>query len=331
MRAVAVIGLLVGRSAFAKSDVVADPDIKLSALLQAWTVNDTTPWPAGATLNFRIRRTEIALKAAISHFARGFVMVDPAKPIWVNPNGTLNPNGDHRLLQDIGIVFLPWPSLELVLGQVKTPTSAEGLEPTGSLILPERSIVGRTFGDRREPGVIADWKRENVRLRAMISNGQGTNANDTNTSKDLNVRLDLTPTSGFNLGAFTGLADFSYVVRGSWGANLRYEGGPILMKFEAAYLKTSQLTGWGANGEVAYTVGTEWQPVVRYEILKPPQQGVESTSSGETIGLNYYLVKHRAKIQGSATLMHNMSGNLGSTVVSGRGGTLLILAFSMEL
>src|SRR3989338_4387960 len=132
-----VFGLVfLGVSREIRSD---DLQIKTSAVLQSWLVNDTTVAPAKP--NFRIRRAEIKVNADFGNDARGFVMFDPAKSPAVGTPAT----NDNKILQDIGVEFEIVPGLELVAGQFKIQTAAEGLQRSSDLLFPERSIVGRTY------------------------------------------------------------------------------------------------------------------------------------------------------------------------------------------
>ncbi|MEK7356287.1 MAG: porin, partial [Bdellovibrionota bacterium] len=127
--------------------IVPTGNAKLGLLLQYWLVNDST----GTNLNNRLRRAEIKLAGSVAENTRWFVMVDPAKTMRT---GAIAQTNDNKILQDLGIGFSVCPEIEVLFGQFKTPTTAEGLDSTSELLFVERAYFARTFGDRREPGVM---------------------------------------------------------------------------------------------------------------------------------------------------------------------------------
>ena len=120
---------------------------KLNLLLQPWFVADSTS--TAAKNNFRARRTEVKLSGNLNPDSRWFVMFDPAKSL---KTGAVASSNDNKILQDLGAVYQPLSGFEVTGGQFKIPTTAEGLDPSGDLPLPERSLMGRTYGDKRQLG-----------------------------------------------------------------------------------------------------------------------------------------------------------------------------------
>jgi len=96
---------------------------------------------------------------------RYFLMIDPAKLVPA-PGG---PNiAAKNMVQDFGLSYAIVPELELTVGQFKAPTTAEGLDSSGDLSLPERPLVGRTFGDKREMGIRATGHPGHVNNKASL-------------------------------------------------------------------------------------------------------------------------------------------------------------------
>jgi hypothetical protein len=113
---------------------------KFDLLLQAWTLNDTTS--TGPKLNFRMRRAEIKFSGSVADDSRWFVMIDPTKSLRISTTGTLTSTNDNKVLQDLGVAFSITPELEIIAGQFKIPTTAEGLESSGELLmLPETTAI----------------------------------------------------------------------------------------------------------------------------------------------------------------------------------------------
>lgn len=303
--------------------ITASSKTKLSSLLQAWTVNDTT---SSVPLNFKLRRAEIKLSGNVIENTRWFIMIDPAKSIKTGPIAATN---DNRVLQDLGLGYRLFTGMELVVGQFKTPSTAEGLDPSSELWLPERSLVAKAFGDRREPGVMLTYQVSTLKFSAMDSNGQGANIDDTTNPKDLTLRADLSAFEPLNLGVFTTMGDMSYAKKGRWGANARAKLGDFALQSEVAKGNDSgtESTGWALDA--SYEIDPYYMPVVRVE--KFIKSGV--TGLALWYGLNAWVSGSRkAKLQAAFAYLDNISGGNGSPALSsGSKGTLAVLSFQMTL
>lgn len=300
------------------------PGYKFNALLQAWSVSDNTSG-AAANLNFRLRRAELKLSGNVAPEMRYFVMADPAKAI--------NPQGDAKVLQDLGIGVTVAPGLEVVAGQFKILTSAEGLSSSAELLLPERSVTSRFYGDRREPGLMISYQSGDYKVAAMASNGQGSNTDSAKTVKDLSLRADVNVTKELTAGAFVLLGDFEYAKRGSFGVNARVS--PMRDLSVGAELDAGRVNGINNAGlvaDIAYLMTREIQAVVRHELFKP------NTAKGDvaqqsSVGVNYLLAKHNAKLQAALGYLSNLKGENGSpkTLTVGANGPLATLVFQAAL
>jgi hypothetical protein len=273
-----------------------EPTIKTGALLQTWLVNDTTV--TAAKPDFRLRRAEFKLNGTVTESARWFVMADMAKALSAS---------DGKFLQDLGVAFMIIPGLEITTGQFKTLTTAEGLEKSAELLLPERSIVGRSYGDRREPGAMLSYKLDKLQVSTMLSNGQGPNAQDTNAKKNLTARVDYEVIEGIKLGAFTQASDFSYNRDGRTGANVRASLGDLIVSAEGALGTLSGATTRGGQLTLAYSVTPSIQPVIRGALFTPDTNG--NAAHEHVVGVNYYIFKQSAKVQLAYAYLKNLAGN----------------------
>lgn len=295
---------------------------KFNALLQAWTVDNTTV-NVNPQLNFRLRRAELKVSGTIVPEARYFAMIDGAKVAKGN---------DNRILQDLGIAFTFLPGLEVTAGQFKTPTTAEGLLSSSELLFPERSRTGRTYGDRREPGLMITYQTSQWKWIGMLSNGQGPNANATTNTKDLTLRSEFTINPDLRVGAFVLLGDLAYNNKGSWGTNFRYaRENSLTLLGEYVMGKTGPVVSQALVVESGYFVSNQVQPGLRYEILQPNLNSGFLAQQPATV-LNYYIAKHSAKLQASLSYLSNMTGNDGAPdVVAGSYGTQWTIAFQAAL
>lgn len=299
--------------------------IKMNALLQAWTLEDTSARVA-AHVNFRLRRAELKLSGSPVENTRYFLMVDPAKSI------NTAAGADGKILQDLGVGFTIVRGLEVVAGQFKTLTTADGLESASNLLFPERSLVGRTFGDRREPGLMLTYTGQNFKAGAMVSNGQGPNADATADSKDLSLRTDVTVAPGVSVGAFGLFGDFEYNRKGRWGINSRFSPSEVAtVALEFAMGRTNGINNYGVVGDVGYFVTPELQPVARYEVVRPDSNS-GTVAQQASLGVNYVLLKNTAKIQTAYSYLQNLAGNNGTPIVAvGSFGHLVTVAFQMAI
>lgn len=285
---------------------------KLGALLQFWVVNDST----GTNLNNRIRRSEIKLSGSVVETTRWFAMFDPAKTMR---SGAVAQTNDNKILQDFGMGYSLTPELEIVVGQFKTPTTAEGLDSSGELILPERAYTARQFGDRREPGVMVTYTMPSVKFSLMESNGQGTNVDDTTArnEKDLHFRIDGTLSQNVKAGAFTTAGDSETQTKARYGLNARGLFDAILIRLEGVRANDAGVWTTGGVVDLGYQVSDTLQTVMRWDVLEGAVGGGGTyTAAASTLGFNYFLAKHNSKLQLAYTHLNNMQGGSASAVSS---------------
>lgn len=280
---------------------------KFNPLLQVYATSDSAAGANGA-LNFRIRRAELKFSGPATDLFRWWVMIDAAK------SPALTAAGDNKILQDLGIAYLPVEDLEVWLGQFKILTTDDSLEPSATTLLPERSVMTRqTFGDRRQSGLAVHFKNSAFRLGAMISNG-GPNINDTTTAKDLSTRFELTVIQNLSFGGWLWSPDMDFSNNLAYGAFAKWSDDALFARVEYGSQTASASTTSGLYGEVGYKVTEQIQPMARFDLLNSPT-GFEN---GYVItgGVNWLYLKHNVKIQGAFSYLNNASGAFGSPTVT---------------
>ncbi len=297
-------------------------NIQMGALLQAWAVDQTN----SPHTNFRLRRAEFGFQGSVADSTRWFLKVDVAKTLR---NGPITATNDNKILQDFGVGFTVLPGLEILLGQFKTPTTFEGTSSSAELPLPERSLSGRTYGDRREIGLMATYTAGIVKTQMMVSDGGTTNVEDTNDKKDIHFRVEVAPTKELLAGVFTTAGDFSYETKGRIGGNVRYL--PITgltLRGEVVAARDSSVHTTGYMADVAYLVTNEIQPVLRYDGIRGPV----FTGSAATLGVNYLVRSYNARATLAYAHLDNMTDAGGSyTLLNNTHGHVVWLAFQAAL
>jgi hypothetical protein len=286
---------------------------KLGLLLQNWLIYDEKNTVDRS--NFRLRRSEIKISGNIQKDISWTLMIDPAKSL---KTGTVIATNDNKVIQDFILSYTFLDQFEFSVGQFKIPTTAEGLLSSANLILPERSIVGRTYGDKRDPSIRLSFKNDNLKFISVLSNGNTPNTDDINSEKNLYLRAEYSPYKGISLGSFFGVVD-SYFHKNKWGANLFWDYNNESFHFEYVHEASSNTANVkrssGYTIDLAHSFTPEFQGVFRYEnILFVRSADIESNAS--TIGINYYFKESNSKIQFASVFLNNMTGTNGSYDVS---------------
>jgi hypothetical protein len=309
-----------------------------SALIQIWGVADDTETSATTThfdSTFRLRRVELRAKGeVVPKTVAYYVSFDVAKTLSFTNTNVAVTNGqagetvvvpkagaDTSPLQDVSVTYLS-SFADVSVGQFKIPVSLEALQSSAKLLFPERSIVTREYGDRRDIGIRIDKKiGDFFYYYAGIFNGQGQNVTDTDHAKDLALRLEAYPITGLTIGgvAYGTVFDRTGNVRDRLEGDLRYEGQGLIVQGEYIHgwtgPKTRRLEGHGAYGAIGYTILDTVQPVFRSGVLDtnmgniPPQTQAESGSQYFFEGaLNYFLQGSDAKLSLSAAYFNQQHG-----------------------
>jgi hypothetical protein len=241
---------------------------------------------------FRVRRAELSVKGEIWPKLFGFgVMIDPARILdgsattltitdknkqTVGTSQSVNLPASAALspLQDIWLSYLN-DYAEVSIGQFKIPVSWEGVYSSAKLIFPERALVSRQFGDKRDIGLRVTKKFKYFMYNAGVFNGSGQNQIDNNSSKDLTLRLEAYPLAmlkidgaGLMIGGaiYSTVGDFDdntnpWKVR--YEADIRFEGYGAIV--QAEYIR-SQDRKAGAGNPLYF--GDGYYVMLGYTVLK---------------------------------------------------------------
>jgi hypothetical protein len=332
-----------------------------SANLQVWAIaehlgnarTDKDAWGS----SFRVRRAEVKIKGEIIPKKFGYqVMFDPArlldlKTTAVNnvttttaPDGTVTTTttsvntlgtapayggstmltgASTSILQDVQLTYMT-DYADFSIGQFKIPVSLEGSGSASKLIFPERSLVSRAFGDKRDIGFKIEKKFDYFGYLLGVYNGAGQNNIDGNDQKDVALRLEAYPIKDVTLAVvgYTSVGD-----RKLPGTKDRIEGD-IKLEKSNFLLQAEAIRGWDVTGTAAaptkitgqgfyvlagYTFFDALQPVVRVGSIDPEvgkDEGSLRAVAGDPkslapndeitayeVAVNYYLKKHDAKVQ----------------------------------
>jgi hypothetical protein len=287
---------------------------------------------------FRARRAELRVKGEIVPKVVGYnVMIDPAKllnftdatvPVenqepapTVPGEVTIRvPPNDTSILQDAFLTAMS-DYVDVSFGQFKNLVSWEGYNSASKIIMPERSLVSRTFGDRRDLGIKAEKKFDRFMYAVGLFGGQGPNQPDTNNQKNAVVRAELYPIDG------TMIAGLAYVAIGERDApgtddraevDLRLELANVL--FQGEYIRgwdmnnagTERAEGQGAYGAVGYTFFERLQPIVRIGFLDPDLDNADNHTVSYEFGVNYFVQQNEMKLQLSYSLFDNSQDYMDS-------------------
>lgn len=299
-------------------------DGKFSALLQTWAVGNSAVTRSDQA--FRLRRAELKLGGSIAKAPRYFFMIDPAK--LIKPVGSTKAIPTSTMIQDFGLSYTVASAVELTVGQFKIPTMAEGLDSSGDLPLPERSLVGRTIGDKRELGARVAYKGENFKAASMLSMARPISVDGPSELRDFITRVDYSPVKDLSIGTFTLLRDFDYSSKGRYGFNARYSANQAVLRAEFAQARDGGVQSRGLNLEAGYWLTESLEPIARFEVYHPGQSSV-FTGRAETLGLTYLLSKLNARIQVAGSLLQNMSGGNGTPTLA-KGTTDRVLTVALQ-
>jgi hypothetical protein len=308
-----------------------------SAALQVWATgshlsNDPEDeWKS----SFRVRRAEIKAKGEIVPKTFGYtVMFDVARLLdftstktdvkdadgaTVGSVSTAQPpsGGNTSILQDVALTWMT-DYADVSIGQFKIPVSLEGAGSASKLYFPERALVSRKFGDRRDLGLKAEKKFDMFGYTLGLYNGEGQNKLDSNDQKDLSLRAEVYPIKELTVAAV------GYVAIGDRelaGTKDRIEGDLKLdmsnVLVQAEYIRGwdmpttdgTRIVGQGFYVTAGYTLFDKLQPIARIGSLDPdidadadsPATPADFDKNDEyttyELGANYYFKQHDAKLQ----------------------------------
>ncbi len=284
-------------------------DIRLNGLLQGWYIHDEGADPEGT---FRLRRAEIKLSGEITPKVAWWLMFDPAqvreddtRATVIDDESLLTSAGRKSILQDFAIRLKPAGVLMIDVGQYKVPFGMEGLKSSARLDFIERATLTTQFkwADARDIGVTlrGDLNLGGMNIQPAVGfyNGEGQNRLDRNNGKMIVGRLAVRPVSGLHLGvAHAGNeAGASEVTSRRTGFEAKYATDRFSLYGEYAFGESD-----GKDKETYYITATAYvsdtlQLAVRYDWFDPDTDMRKNTGTETTLGVNYFIAKHNAKVQ----------------------------------
>lgn len=305
---------------FPKKILAQDLNPQIGLLFQTWAYNDTT---LEAKSNFRIRRAEIKLRGKTSPELRYFFSIDPSKSL---KEGNVSRSNDNKILQDLGIEYAFMPEFKITVGQFKAPDTIESFTSSGELLLAERSIISRNYGDNRETGVMLSFEKEPLKAKLMLSNGGKTNTIDENTAKDFHARVDYIPMANFNMGSFATYLDSKQSKGFRNGVNFMISWKSWSLAAEGTTGKENDAPFKGYYTDLFYNSKTIC-PILRYEYL----DANNVISKIYNAGLNYKLLESKAKLQLTYAYLDNVTTEAGSPkALSASKGSLVVANFQLS-
>ena len=154
---------------------------------------------------FLFRRAEIKAAATITSNIDYEIMIDPTASA---PSSYSSSENFLNMLQDFLIKYkLPY-GFEVRVGQFKNLQTLEGAVSSSELLLAERSMLGRVFGDVRERGATVSVGFGSTdafggRVHVGYFNGSAKSATDVNAQKDIAVRLEMNAGKDHTFGLYT--------------------------------------------------------------------------------------------------------------------------------
>ncbi len=299
---------------------------KFNGLFQLWGIGNYEKPTNHQYL--RIRRAEIKLSGSYLKDWKYFLMIDPARLLRA-PGSSQPPIGNA--LQDFGVGYPPAENFEITVGQFKPPITAEGLDPSSGLALPERSLLTRVYDERRELGLRLSYKQENWNVASMLSTGVPVSADESQTLQDLNTRAEWNPQKDSSIGAFITIGKWSYSKKGRWGLNLRTKEEKFELSAEYVQGKDGARHSKGFTTEIGYWLQEDLEPIFRLELFSP-DQSIKTSGKAQTLGVNYILSKSNLKLQFAVSALQHMAAPNGSPVFSkGSIHKLAVIAFQASI
>lgn len=259
--------------------------VQVHGLLQLRVVGivDTNIHEGFVRNSFYIRRGEIAVSSAfLEKKLRWEIRIDP-----IALTG--------KIVQDAYGEYSFSDAANVKLGQFKYPQSLEGLWSSAKLDFIHRSLLGQTYGDKRDIGVQLGGITSILDYAVGIFNGSGRNMVDNNSQKDVAGRVTFHAAEGLNVGGSFYEGMFQYaaplahngkLVR--FGGDLRFEwhGWTIQGEYMAGKDDAIKSRGWYAQ---ASCLLADVKPGLRVEQFTPDIHGTNNRTTVLTLGVAYIL------------------------------------------
>lgn len=304
------------KGAFAKSAV---GNVSVDGMIQMWLLDDPSTVFSGSKdskFTFRPRRAEIKLNGEILPDVGFTIMIDPAKKSKLTTKadeaGSLTGaevDQTSNILQDVfvdyrigkSLSFLQpiAPNLKILVGQQKTPVTEEGYRSSSKVDMVERSIIGRTYGDKRDIGALLADSHDYFDYTVGIFNGSGLNRPDENNEKSVAGHFIVKPVKEFALGAFgqVGSTGTEEDDQDRWGFDTQFEKSVFSIKSEYARGKDVTTDSHGFYVQPGVFLAENVQAVARYDWFDPNEDQSDDTIKEISGDINYFIYKHNAKIQ----------------------------------
>jgi phosphate-selective porin len=277
--------------------------LEFDGLLQTQVIvsfDDNEPYAhlGEARTGIRLRRAELELHGSPGRGVSFQVEVDLAqvrefKATDIGGDVTIaQPASPVSMLEDLKLTY-DVGGVEVTIGQGKVPSSLDGLSSSRSLLLAERSEVGRKFGGNRDIGVWAHHRYHKLAYVIGLYHGAGPNVIDGDEYKGLRARVEFTPNAALLL-AVSGrrtLASPGTDTTTLGGADVRFERGAVLGQGELYYQDDGGVVARGGYAALGYRLSAapELQLGARYDLFDPDADTEGDDYMRATVGLNYDL------------------------------------------
>lgn len=215
----------------------------------------------------------------------------------------------RKLYNKLSDIFYLTPEIfnhKLLIGQNRTPVGLEGGQSQYTLLLANRSMIARIFGNSRPLGVRlqADWGVLDYDLgvfdsgRLMEDVGKGAEFIGWFNIKPLNNIREKYGDLKIGGGVQAGSRDNAYNLMLS---GLEYKYGDFLFNTEYAIADGYNGNSISANkahgfySTAAYHLTPKFQLVARYDYFDPNLRKSQDAKQEYTVGFNYYFVKQKFK------------------------------------
>ena len=281
---------------------IADGELKIGALLQAWYITDDSLQGSGTDYlgnptginTFRIRRAEIRLSGTVTPSWGFDVQIDPAK------TQNYSSGGDDKILQDFAITWLGLKGHEFSLGQKKIAITDEGLRSSSEIDFAERARITRVIGDQRQEGFFYKGTYGSLfAAQASITSGVPSNTSSTSDRLFFAARFDVKPVAGMIVGVSGGAGDQGTppLATNRLGAHFRWDGTealPLMLRAEYGWAKDGQTNGAdvdraGFYVSALYTVAKQFRIGARYEEYDANRDVSGDKLTVVTCGLHYLI------------------------------------------
>jgi hypothetical protein len=284
-------------------------------LLQGWLF--AADEDKDQTLTFRLRRAELRVKGDIVPKTIGYqIMIDPARilepeeteiPVEGGGGGSttvLQPtDGRATILQDFFITFMT-DYADVSIGQFKIPLSYEGYNSSSKILFPERALVSRALGDRRDLGLRIEKKLgDYFGYSAGLFNGNGQNRLDDDSSKDIALRVEGYPIEGVTIAGvgYATIGKRTISGRDRLELDAKYDAHDIYVLAEYIHAWDTEnrgpaVEGHGAYLAAAYTLFGHLQPMARLGFIEEDLDTDGDRVRHYEIGAAWLFQKTEAKV-----------------------------------